>query len=92
METLVMQNNIKINNTKANTGFIKSSQITAHKNGYEVIHPLFDIPEEKIDTENAAPLHMTKSVKWSLVSLRAYLIIMIGLSIYRSMVLAGFVK
>ena len=57
-----------------------------------VIHPLFDKPEEKCDPENLGPMQMTNSVKYSLISLRIYLISMIGLTAYRVLVLAGVFK
>lgn len=87
MKTLTIQNTMNNNNT-----FFRANKRTHHQSTYEVVHPLFDTPEEKVDTDNAAPLRMTKSVKWSLISLRVYLIVMLGLSVYRSLVLAGFIK
>jgi hypothetical protein len=50
---------------------------------YVVVHPLDDVPEEKVDTESLGPMPMTASVKWSLVSLRAYLLLMVALVFYR---------
>ena len=55
---------------------------------YIVVHPLDDVPEEKVDTESLGPMPMTASVKWSLISLRAYLVLMIGLVFYRVVFLA----
>lgn len=55
---------------------------------YVVIHPLDDVPEEKVDTDSLGPMPMTASVKWSLVSLRAYLLLMIALVFYRVLSLA----
>jgi len=49
------------------------------ENHYVVIHPLHDVPEEKIDTSNLGPMPMTTSVKLSLLSLRGYLLLMNGL-------------
>ena len=43
----------------------------------------------KVDTEALGPMPMTLSVKWSLVSLRAYLVLMIALVFYRVLALAG---
>jgi len=57
--------------------------------GYIVIHPLDDVPEEKVDTESLGPMPMTSSVKWSLISLRAYPVLMIALVFYRVIALAG---
>ncbi len=56
---------------------------------YVIVHPLDDMPEEKIDIETLGPLPMTRSVKWSLLSLRAYLILMFVLVSYRVLQLAG---
>ena len=36
------------------------------ENHYVVVHPLNDVPEEKIDTSNLGPMPMTTSVKISL--------------------------
>ena len=44
------------------------------------------MPEEKADTSNLGPMPMTTSVK---LSLRAYLILMIGLVFYHVLDLAG---
>ena len=59
------------------------------ENHYVVIHPLDDVPEVKVDTANLGPMPMTTSVKLSLLSLRAYLILMIGLVFYHVLDLAG---
>jgi hypothetical protein len=58
------------------------------ENHYLVIHPLNDVPEEKVDTSNLGPMAMTTSVKLSLLSLRAYLLL-IGLVFYHVLDLAG---
>ena len=59
------------------------------ENHYVVIHPLNDVPEEKVDTSNLGPMFMTTSVKISLLSLRAYLVLMVGLVLYHVLDLAG---
>ena len=56
---------------------------------YIVVHPLDDRPEEKVDTESLGPMPMTRSVKVSLLSLRAYLILMFVLVLYHVLQLAG---
>lgn len=56
---------------------------------YIVVHPLDDVPEEKVDIESLGRMPMTASVKWSLITLRAYLVVMIGLVFYRVVALAG---
>jgi hypothetical protein len=58
-------------------------------NRYIVVHPLDDIAEEKVDTDTLGPMAMTASVRWSLVSLRGYLILMFMLVLYRVVQMAG---
>ena len=59
------------------------------ENHFVVIHPLDDVPEEKVDTQSLGPMPMTMSVRISLVSLRAYLVMMMLLVLYRALALAG---
>ena len=65
---------------------IETDQVNGH---FVVIHPLDDLPEQKIDTESLGPMAMTGSVKLSLLSLRAYLVLMMLLVFYRVVGLAG---
>jgi len=58
-------------------------------NRYFVIHPLDDVPEQKVDTDALGPMAMTATVKWSLVSLRAYLVLMLLLVVFHVLQLAG---
>jgi hypothetical protein len=58
-------------------------------NHFVVIHPLDDVREEKVDTENLGPMAMTRSVRISLLSLRAYLVLMMILVLYHVLDLAG---
>jgi hypothetical protein len=58
-------------------------------NQFVVIHPLDDVPEVKVDTENLGPMAMTASVRISLLSLRAYLVLMVLLVFYHVLDLAG---
>ena len=51
-------------------------------NRFVVIHPLDDLPEQKVDTESLGPMPMTRSVKLSLMSLRGYLVLMMLLVVY----------
>ena len=55
-----------------------------------VIHPLDDAPEAKVDMEGLGPMPMTRAVKFSLFSLRAYLVLMLLLVVYRVFCQAGF--
>jgi hypothetical protein len=58
-------------------------------NHFVVIHPLDDVREEKVDTESLGPMAMTWSVRISLLSLRAYLVLMVLLVFYHVLDLAG---
>jgi len=58
------------------------------KNHFVVVHPLDDVREAKVDTEALGPMAMTRSVRLSLLSLRAYLILMVLLVVYRVVMLA----
>ena len=59
-------------------------------NRWVVIHPLDDAPEQKVDTSALGRMKMTRSVRLSLFSLQAYLVLMLGLVVYRVCCLAGF--
>lgn len=61
-----------------------------HRGHYVVVHPLDDVPEEKVDTDGLGPMAMTSAVRWSLISLRAYLILMLAMVLFRVLQLAGF--
>jgi len=56
---------------------------------FHVIHPLFDEPEEKVNVEALGPMKMTRSVRYSLMALRVYLIMMVALAFYRVISMAG---
>jgi hypothetical protein len=58
------------------------------KDQYLVIHPLDDVLETKVDTEALGPMAMTRSVRFSLLSLRAYLILMVLMVVYHVVMLA----
>ena len=58
-------------------------------NHFVVVHPLDDIPEEKIDTSALGLMPMTDSVKFSLLALRGYLVLMMLLVLYHVMDIAG---
>jgi hypothetical protein len=64
-------------------------EVSELANRFVVIHPLDDVPEEKVDTESLGPMTMTASVRISLLSLRAYLVLMMLLVFYHVFVLAG---
>ncbi len=54
-----------------------------------VVHPLDDAPELKRSPEGLGFIHMSRSVKASLVTLRVYLILIMVLAIYRLLDLIG---
>jgi hypothetical protein len=56
---------------------------------FVVVHPLDDVPEEKVDTEHLGPMPMTRIVKICLFALRGYLLLMVGLLGFRVLQLAG---
>jgi hypothetical protein len=56
---------------------------------YLVVHPLDDVPEKKIDTDNLGPMAMTRTVRICLFVLRGYLLLMCGLLAFRVVQLAG---
>lgn len=55
-----------------------------------VIHPLDDLPEQKVDTAQLGPMPMTRNVRFSLMALRSYLVLMTLLVLYHVADLAGF--
>jgi hypothetical protein len=59
---------------------------------FAVVHPLDDVPEEKVDTEHLGPVRMTKTVGICLFALRGYLLLMFGLLGFRVLQLAGVVQ
>lgn len=69
--------------TMANTFGIKNEK--AH---FVVVHPLDDVQETKVDIEALGPMPMTRSVRLSLMSLRAYLVLMVLLVVYHVVMLA----
>jgi hypothetical protein len=68
------------------TNPIELNELTNH---FVVVHPLDDLPEEKVDTENLGPMKMTPAVRISLLTLRAYLGLMMLLVLYHVLDLAG---
>ena len=58
------------------------------KNHFVVIHPLDDVPEEKVDTDKLGRMPMTPSVRISLLSLRGYLLFMFLLVVFHFVHLA----
>jgi hypothetical protein len=67
------------------TNAIESTELRNH---FVVIHPLDDEPETKVDTASLGAMPMTMSVRISLLSLRAYLVLMMLLVLYHVLDLA----
>ena len=59
------------------------------KEVFTIIHPLDDSPEQKLDPSELGPMPLTRSVRFSLLALRAYLVLMAMLVGYRVLELAG---
>lgn len=57
--------------------------------GFRVIHPLHDKPEQKCSTKKLGPIAMTPTVRVALGVLRAYLVLMTLMLGYHVMGLAG---
>ena len=55
---------------------------------FYLVHPLDDEPEVKCDAEALGPMAMTPSVKFSLLALRGYLVVMGLLVLYHVLDLA----
>jgi len=71
-------------------GLLRPTAITeVPENHFVVVHPLDDVPEQKVDTSALGPMPMTVSVKLSLMALRGYLVLMMLLVLYHVMDLAG---
>ena len=59
------------------------------ENHFVVVHPLDDVPEQKVNSSGLGTMPMTISVKLSLLALRGYLILMMFLVLYHVLDLAG---
>ena len=68
-----------------------SSIVSNYDSGvFAVVHPLDDQPEQKYSDESLGPMKMGRSVRFSLFVLRAYLVAMVGLVVYRLLELTAF--
>lgn len=65
------------------TTMTTQATLNTNDNCFYVIHPLYDVPEEKCNTEGLGLMPLSPAVKYSLLSLRLYLILMSGLVLYR---------
>ena len=64
-------------------------ETTIVERDFLVIHPLDDVPEQKIKIEHLGPMQMTSAVRISLLCLRGYLVLMMLLVLYHVLELAG---
>lgn len=62
---------------------------TTRKTVLYVVHPLDDAPEKKRTVEGLGQMHMSPAVKFSLYTLRGYLILITLLAFYRLADLVG---
>jgi hypothetical protein len=65
---------------------------TAQLEEFIVIHPLFDEPEQKCDPSGLGAMKMSRSVRLSLLLLRAYLMVMGLMLTYHMLDLSGLLK
>lgn len=56
---------------------------------YYVVHPLDDVPEQKCDPATLGPLKLSRGERFVLIGLQGYLVVMVGLAIYRMVDLAS---
>ncbi|HET7893088.1 MAG TPA: hypothetical protein VFL34_16290 [Candidatus Sulfotelmatobacter sp.] len=71
-------------------GWLRPMTITeVPENHFVVVHPLDDVPEQKVNTSDLGAMPMITSVKLSLMALRGYLILMMFLVLYHVLDLAG---
>lgn len=68
-----------------------TSNVNVSDKCYVVVHPLDDQPEVKRSVEGLGLMPLSRSVKYSLLSLRLYLILMGGLVLYRALQETGVV-
>lgn len=61
---------------KMNDNQVKLTPDTNGEGKFTVIHPLFDVEEEKYRGLSLGRMKMSPSVKWSLIALRIYLLLM----------------
>ncbi len=59
------------------------------RSDFVVVHPLYDVPEEKLDTSKLGERPLGRSAKLALLALRGYLLLMTALVAYHAFDLAG---
>lgn len=73
------------------TNLTNNSKRASKENTFYVVHPLHDKAEEKRNTEGLGFIELTPTVKASLMTLRLYLILMVGLVVFRVLKETGIV-
>ena len=63
--------------------------VSRDMNGFRVIHPLDDVPEQKCSTVGLDQIRMTRAARLSLGILRAYLVLMTLMLSYHVLDLSG---
>lgn len=63
--------------------------IGAERTRFVVVHPLHDVPEDKLDTSKLGARPLGRSAKLALLALRGYLLLMTALVVYHALDLAG---
>lgn len=56
---------------------------------YYVVHPLDDVVEEKRSPEGLGAMHLSRSQKLALMSLRGYLVLMTAMVVLKAVALSG---
>ncbi len=64
----------------------------ATRPSFMVVHPLYDVPEDKLDTSKLGERPLGPSAKLALLALRGYLLLMTALVAYHALDLAGAFK
>lgn len=49
---------------------------------YRVVHPLDDVAEQKVDSTHLGRMRLTPAVRYSLLALRAYMVLMMAMVFY----------
>lgn len=63
--------------------------VTEPSRRFLVVHPLDDVAEQKLDTAHLGPMRLTPAVRYSLLALRAYMVLMMVMVCYYVLHLAG---
>jgi hypothetical protein len=67
-------------------------QNSCQTEGFRVVHPLEDVPEQKCVSEGLGQIAMTPSVRLYLKILRGYLLLMTAMLLFHVLDLAGVLK